>query len=174
MALLVLVFGPMETDYKPADWREGRRLRAWALHQQGWKQNAIAQALGVTPGAVSQWIARGKDGGRAALRNRKSPGAPRRLTTEQRTLLPSLLARGAQAFGFRGDIWTRARIAALIKREFGISYHRDHIGRLLSEIGWSLQKPVERATQRDEAAIARWRDERWPVLKKKPLMNNER
>lgn len=96
------------------------------------------------------------------------------MTTEQRNLLPSLLARGAQAFGFRGAIWTRARIAALIKREFGVSYHRDHIGRLLSEVGWSVQKPVERATQRDEAAIVRWRDERWPVLKKKPPMNNER
>jgi transposase len=96
------------------------------------------------------------------------------LTTEQRNLLPSLLARGAQAFGFRGDIWTRARIAALIKREFGVSYHRDHIGRLLSEVGWSVQKPVERATQRDEAAIARWRDQRWPVLKKRPPTNNER
>src|SRR5215207_9079964 len=144
----------MEIAIQPSDWREGRRLRAWALHQQGWKQRAIAEALGVTQGAVSQWIARGKAGGVEALRNRKPPGAPRRLTTQQRDQLPSLLARGAQAFGFRGDIWTRARIAAIIKREFGVSYHPDHVGRLLAEIGWTVQKPVERATQRNEAAIA--------------------
>jgi transposase len=108
------------------------------------------------------------------LRNRKSPGAPRRLNDQQREQLPRLLERGAEAFGFRGEIWTRARIAAVIKREFGVSYHRDHIGRLLSDLGWSVQRPVERATQRDEAAIARWRDERWPALKKRPPMNSER
>src|SRR5690242_4461895 len=115
----------MKSTTQPRDWREGRRLRAWVLHEQGWKQRAIAEALGVTQGAVSQWIARGKAGGVEALRNRKSPGAPRRLTSEQREQLPRLLERGAQAFGFRGDIWTRARIAAIIKREFGVSYHRD-------------------------------------------------
>jgi transposase len=164
----------MKASTQPRDWREGRRLRAWTLHEQGWKQHAIADALGVTQGAVSQWIARGKAGGIEALHNRKSPGAPRRLSTEQRQQLPALLQRGAEAFGFRGEIWTRARIAAVIKREFGVSYHRDHIGRLLSEVGWSVQKPVERATQRDEVAIARWRDERWPVLKKKQPMNSER
>jgi transposase len=164
----------METVSQPTDWREGRRLRAWALHEQGWKQRAIADALGVTQGAVSQWIARGKAGGIGALRNRKSPGAPRRLTQAQRDQLPSLLARGAEAFGFRGDIWTRTRIAAIIKREFGVSYHPDHMGRLLSEIGWSVQKPSERATQRDEAAIAAWCDVRWPALKKRPQRKDER
>jgi transposase len=169
----MLLFRPMETPYKPTDWREGRRLRAWALHQQGWKQKAIAQALGVTRGAVSQWMTRGDAGGIQALRNRKSPGAPRRLTTVQRDQLPTLLARGAEAFGFRGDIWTRARIAAIITRAFGVSYHRDHIGRLLRDIGWSVQKPVERATQHDEAAIARWRDARWPARKQKRWTHSE-
>jgi transposase len=129
--------------------------------------------LGVTQGAVSQWIARGKAGGIEALRNRTSPGAPRRLNGQQREQLSRLLERGAEVFGFRGDIWTRARIAAVIKREFGVSYHRDHIGRLLNDIGWSVQKPVERATQRDEAAIARWRDERWPAVKKRRSMSSE-
>jgi transposase len=157
----------MGTMNQPTDWREGRRLRAWALHLRGWKQQAIAEALGVTQGAVSQWIARGKAGGQDALRNRKSPGAPRRLTTDQRAQLPTLLARGAEAFGFRGDVWTRARIATVIKREFGVSYHPDHIGRLLQEVGWTNQKPEERATQRDEDAIAQWRAEHWPAIKKR-------
>jgi transposase len=126
----------------------------------------IADALGVTQGVVSQSIARGKAGGQQALRNRKSPGAPRRLSTEQRARLPALLARGAQAFGFVGDVWTGSRIAAVIKREFGVAYHPDHIGRVVAEIGWTLLKPIERATQRDEAALTQWRDEHWPPLKK--------
>jgi transposase len=158
----------MSTREPPRDWREGRRLRAWELHQQGWSQRRIAAALGVTPGAVSQWIARGTDGGAEALRTRTSPGAPPRLSAEQRAQLPHLLAKGAEAYGFLGDVWTQARVAALIKAEFGVTYHRDHMNRLLRAIGWSVQKPVERATQRDEAAIKAWVDERWPAIKKKP------
>lgn len=151
----------------PKDWREARRLRAWELQQQGWKQNKIAEALGVTDGAVSQWLARARAEGVEGLRTRTSPGAPVRLSVEQRAQLPALLARGAPAFGFIGDVWTRARVAEVIKRQFGVAYHPDHVGRLLRAVGWSVQKPIERATQRDEAAIATWREEQWPDIKKK-------
>lgn len=148
-------------------WREGRRFRAWELHQKGWKQREIAEALGVTAGAVSQWLKRAREGGVEALRTRKPTGAPARLTAEQRAQIPPLLKRGAEAFGFRGEIWTCGRVAEVIRREFGVSYHPAHISRLLRDIGWSLQKPVRRASQRDEKAIERWVQERWPELKKK-------
>lgn len=158
----------MTTNTNPRDWQEGRRLRAWELHQQGWKQTRIAEALGVTQGAVSRWIARATIGGVEALRTRLPPGASPRLSEDQRTQLLSLLKQGAEAHGFLGEVWTQARIAKLIRRVFGVSYHRDHIGRLLRELGWSVQKPQEQATQRNDAAIAQWRDERWPAIKKKP------
>jgi len=158
----------MKTTLQPTDWREGRRLRAWDLHQQGWSQKQIAIALGVTQGAVSQWIARGRAGGAVGLRNRSHPGATPKLTQEQRERLPDLLKRGAEAYGFVGDVWTQARIASVIKREFDVRYHPDHIGRLLHAIGWSVQKPIERATERNDAAIERWCSEKWPAIKKKP------
>ncbi len=148
------------------DWREGRRLRAWELKQAGWKQRDIAAALGVTAGAVSQWISRAKADGVAALRHRTAAGPTPRLSAEQRAELPALLARGPEAWGFRGEVWTQARVALVIERAFGVRYHPDHVGRILKGIGWSLQKPVERASQRDEAKIAQWRAERWPALKR--------
>src|SRR5947209_8685983 len=95
----------------PKDWREGRRLRAWDLTQAGWKQKDIASALGVTAGAVSQWLRRARDGGVAALRHRPAPGAPPRLSAAQREQIPALLARGAEAYGFLGDVWTCPRVA---------------------------------------------------------------
>jgi transposase len=91
------------------DWREWRRLRAWDLKQQGWRQCDIAAALGVTEGAVSQWVDRGRSGGVAALRHRPPPGPSSRLTPEELAQLPALLARGAEAFGFRCDVWTARR-----------------------------------------------------------------
>jgi transposase len=151
---------------EPTDWREGRRVRAWQLHQQGWKQQDIAAALGVTPGAVSQWLKRGRDGGVEGLRRQPPPGAQARLSAAQHVELQGLLAQGAEAFGFIGEVWTSKRVAALIKRFFGVTYHRAHVSRLLRALGLSVQKPGVRATQRDEAVIQAWWHDRWPELKK--------
>jgi transposase len=164
----------METSFssQATNWREGRRFRAFELHQKGWKQKDIAEALGVTKGAVSQWLKRAKEGGIDALRHCKPPGASCRLTPEQRAQLPQLLARGAQSFGFQGDLWTLPRVAAVIRREFGVTYHPSQVSSQVSRIlkirGWSRQKPLRRAAQRNEEAIHRWKEERWPVIKKRP------
>src|SRR5438552_5248851 len=153
---------------KPVSWYEGRRLRAWELHQMGWKQTHIAQTLGVTQGAVSQWLARADHAGVDALRAHPAPGARPLLNPAQLAHLVDLLMQGAEAFGFRGAVWTRRRVAQLIRDQFGVSYHPGHVSRLLRQIGWSPQRPIRRATQRDEQAIAAWYSERWPALKKSP------
>ena len=148
----------------PTDWKEARRFRAWRLAQQGWSPRHITEALGVSKGAVSQWLTRAREGGAEALRHRPPPGAPRRLAAAQLDRLPALLHRGAEAYGFRGQVWTCGRIAAVIRLACGLTYHPSHVGRLLKAMRWSLQKPARRARQRDEAAIARWRQETWPAL----------
>jgi transposase len=147
---------------------EWRRLRAWELHQQGWTGKQIAQALAVTKGAVSQWLKRAREHGPSALQHRMPPGPTPKLTPAQREQLPALLVHGAEAYGFLGELWTTKRVAIVIQREFGVRYHPAHVSRLLRQIGWSVQKPICRAIQRDEAAIARWQTERWPVLQAKP------
>jgi transposase len=150
----------------PQNWKEARRLQAWRLKQKGWSQRRIAEALGVSEGAVSQWMQRVREAGPDALRHRSPPGASRRLSTEQLARLPELLRQGPTAYGFRGELWTRSRIAAVIRLTYGVAYHPTHIGRVCKAIRWSPQKPARRARQRDEAAISRWRDEIWPTIKK--------
>ena len=151
------------------DWREERRKRAWALKQQGWLQKDIAAALGVSAGAVSQWLNRAREaGGVAGLARRPPPGMTPRLSPEQRALIPALLAQGAEAHGFRGDVWTATRVAEVIRRTFGVRYHRDHVSRLLRQLRWSRQRPIQRATQRDAEAIRQWYEQRWPALKTGP------
>lgn len=148
------------------DWREGRRLRAFELKERGWKQREIADALGVTEGAVSQWMKRAKEEGVEGLKTKPPPGAPPRLSEQQRARLPELLERGAEAHGFRGEVWTCERVAKVIRGEFGVSYHPAHVSRLVRAEGLSLQKPQRRANQRDEEAIEDWKEKRWPSLKK--------
>jgi transposase len=122
--------------------------------------------MGVTQGAVSQWVKKGKEGGEAVLEHRPSSGSPRRLSTEERQRLPDSLLRGAETYGFRGNLWTYPRVAELIRREFGISYHPAHISRILKECGWSPQKPIRRAKQHKGEEIKRWQEERWLEVKK--------
>jgi transposase len=158
----------METlDFAPGDWREWRRFRALQLKERGWFQRHIATALGVTEDAVSRWLVRARNGGPEALRSRPSPGRPPKLSVAQKRLIPEFLWHGAEAYGFRGQVWTCARIARVIAEEFGARYHKDHVGRLLRELHWTPQVPIRRAIQRDEDAIRRWRDEVWPELRRR-------
>src|SRR5215831_14049159 len=136
----------MNKHTTPLDWLEGRRRRAWDLKQQGWKQQDIAAALGVTPGAVSQWLKRAREGGVEALRRHPAPGPTPKLTAAQLAQLPELLERGAEAYGFRGQVWTCQRVVEVIRRTFGITYHPAHVSRLLHALRQSVQRPRSRAT----------------------------
>jgi transposase len=121
----------------PTNWKEARRFQAWQHQQKGWSQRQIAEALGVSEAAVSQWMRRAREGGPEAMRHRPPPGAPRRLSADQLARLPALLHRGAEASGFRGQVWTCGRIGAVMHLACGVSYHPVHVGRLLKTRRWS-------------------------------------
>lgn len=142
-------------------------MRAWHLKQEGWPQHLIAHFLDASEGAVSQWLGTAERGGPEALLAHPSPGRPPRLTPAQRRTIPELLWHGPEAYGFRGQVWTCARIAEVIEWEFGVGYHKDHVGRLLKALHWTPQQPIKRAIQRDNEAIRRWRDETWPELRRR-------
>ena len=156
------------------DAREWRRLRAWELHQAGWTGKAIAQALKASQAAVSTWLKRARTGGVEALARHPPPGRVPKLSAEQRAQLPALLAQGAEAYDFIGDLWTTKRVAAVIWRTFGVRYHPAHVSRLVRQEGLSLQRPVVRASQRNEAAIAAWQTETWPALQAKRVPTTAR
>jgi transposase len=152
------------SDILPSSWREWRRLRAVQLKQDGWYQRHIAAALGVSEVTVSRWLARARAGGIEALLDHPAPGRPSELTPAQRALIPESLWHGPEAYGFRGRVWTCARVAKVIEQEFGIAYHKGHVARLLKELHWTPQTPIRRAIQRDEAAIEHWRRAVWHEL----------
>jgi transposase len=154
-------------DVLPADGLEWRRFRALQLRREGWSRQDIAEALGVAPASVSRWLARARDGGPEALRAQPHPGRPPRLSAPQKRLIPEFLWHGTEAYGFRGEVWTCARVARVIEEEFGARYHKDHVSRLLRELRWTPQVPIRRAIQRDEDAIRRWRDTVWPDLQRR-------
>lgn len=123
---------------------------------------------------MSQWLHRGAIGGAPDWRVHPPPGRPPRLSAAQLAQLDGLLRQGAEAFGFQGAVWTCPRVARLIAEQFGVHYHPAHVSRLLRRLGWTVQKPILRATQRNAQAIIAWYHERWPAIKKKPARSGAR
>lgn len=151
-----------------ADMLEHRRRRALALLDEGRSLNEVARLVGSAPSSVMRWRNARRRGGIKALKVRFSPGRPLKLAAPQRRRLVRQLLRGAQAHGYQTELWTTARIAELIEREYGIHYHPDHIGRMMHDLGWSHQKPERRALERNTRFIERWKREEWPRVKKTP------
>jgi transposase len=143
------------------DWREERRLRCLDLYKKGWRQRDIAEALGVTKGAVSQWVKIFKDlpeaEQAAALHIKKSTGRTPSIASEDRPKLVELVNKGAESAGFVGDVWTAPRVQSVAKRELGVRVGLTTIKKFLHSEGFSVQKPIVKATQQDEAAVARFR-----------------
>jgi len=145
---------------------EDRRRRGLALLRRGLSLNAAAHQLGCAASSVMRWRDAVRQHGRAGLKVRPTPGRPSRLTAAQQQRVVRVLVKGAMARGYRTELWTTARIAAVIKDLCGVEYHRAHVGRLMHTLGWSHQKPETRALERDEGRIAHWKRREWPRVKK--------
>jgi transposase len=151
---------------------EARRRKGMRMLKRGVAQAEVARALGVSRQAASTWS--GMLGSDPQAWRRKALGRPGGLTSAQRAKLGKMLITGALANGFTTELWTLARIARLIEREFGAAYSTVHVWRILRELGFSNQRPAGRAIQRDEQAITQWKAKRWPLLKKKPAKSTAR
>lgn len=147
---------------------EQRRRLAISLLKQGMKPAAVARAVGTSRASVTRWRQAYEDDGQAALKAKPHPGRRRRLTAKQRERLAKLLLQGARKHGYSTDLWTLARVAEVIAVNFGVEYHPGHVWHILRSMRWSSQKPERRARQRDEQAVATWRQQEWPRIKKRP------
>jgi transposase len=152
-----------------SEW-EKRRLIGANMFEQKLSTAVISASLEVDDQTVRRWRRQFNSGGRDALRARKHHGRPPRMTQQHKQQLAQLLLKEPAQCGFpQHHLWTQQLIADLIRREFGIIYHHDHVGVILHKIGFTHQKPMRRAKERDEARIEAWRSQTWPdILKKTP------
>lgn len=147
---------------------ERRRKRAIALVNEGLSLREVARIVGCEASSVMRWRNAFVRHGEEGLKVVSASGRPRRLSEAQTRRLVRLLLKGPLKHGYKTDLWTTARVASLIEKVFGIQYDRDHVGRLLHQLGWSHQKPARRAIERNEEAIDEWKRKRWPQVKKTP------
>lgn len=147
---------------------EARRRRVIAFLKQKLSLHEIARRIGCHASSVLRWRDSLRSGGPDALKAKPAPGRPCRLNTRQKKQLVHLMTKGAMAHGYRTELWTTQRIAELIEKRLGVTYHRNHVGKLLHQLHWSPQKPERKAIERDKQAIAKWKRSVWPTVKKTP------
>lgn len=146
-----------------------RRLRAVRLVESGSTVAEVAKLVGADRRSVTRWMQAFRSGGESSLSAKPHPGRKPFLSGRQKGDLAARLLRGAQSQGFSTPLWTCPRVRELIEGVYGVTYHVDHIPRLLRSLGFSPQKPQRRASERDEQAIAEWVRTEWPRIKKKLL-----
>lgn len=154
---------------------ERRRFEAVRLLEKGdLNQSEVARRVSVCRQTVSRWADEFREGGREALKKAERAGRKAALTESDRKRLEELLLQGPEKLGYETPLWTCARVAHLIEDEFGVEYHPGHVWKILDDLGWSCQRPVGRARERNEEAIRRWRRVEWPAIKKKPKQKGVR
>jgi transposase len=146
---------------------EKRRRRAARLFDKNVPVPEVVRRLGIARQVAYRWHQTWREGGEAALASKGCAGPKARLSSGQIEQIIDALLAGPCAQGYKTQLWTLPRVAALIENLTGIRYHPGHVWRILGVLGFSCQRPERRAIERDEEAIRQWRRVKWPALKKK-------
>lgn len=142
--------------------REHRRKRAVQAVREGQRPALVAKVLGVERGSVYRWLRMDRQSG--GLDPKPLQRLPR-LSDRQLQDLETLLLQGASQHGWPNDLWTAARVTVVLHRHFSISYHPEHVRKILKRrLGWTSQKPQTKAKERDDDAIRRWAVDEFPRI----------
>jgi transposase len=145
--------------------REQVRLAAADLMEAGASDREVGRRFRVSRMSANRWRRALAAGGRAALASKGAGGARCKLSAAQLRQLEAALDAGTAAWGWADQCWTLARIAEVVRRRFRVEYTLAGLDLLLHRIGWSVQVPARQAAERDEAAVAAWKEADWPVIK---------
>jgi transposase len=141
-----------------------RRVEARRLLDEGVAQAEVARRLKVSRQSVSRWAQLPK----AELAKVRRQGRKSQLDADKCAKLRTALLAGAPAAGFANELWTVPRVRQLIRQRFGLRFSTVHVWRLLRQLGFTPQRPVGRARERDEEKITAWKTRDWRRIKKKP------
>jgi transposase len=147
--------------------QEAIRLMAIERIREGERPAEVIEAYGFNRTTIYKWIkASFRPGvGIKALRSTKATGRPRSLTPRQeQRVFRWINGRDPRQYGLDFGLWTRAVVAELIEKKFGVNLGLTAVGELLARLGLTPQKPLQRAYQRDPQAIERWQRETYPAI----------
>jgi transposase len=148
--------------------QEELRRRGVAAVLSGRTQVEVAELLGVSPRAVSNWMRAHRGGGEQALaagRRGRRPGEQLALAPwQQGQIAKAIRERNPDQLRLPFFLWTREAVRDLIERRFGLRLALSTVGRYLRRWGFTPQRPVRRAFEQDPAAVRRWLERDYPAL----------
>ena len=139
------------------------RYRAVLLAMDGLAGDAIAERVGRSPRFVDEWAARYRGGGIDALRPKRQPGRPPKLTPRQEQLLKARLDAGPRDTD--GVCALRGRdVCRIIADEFGVVHTLGGIYDVLRRLGYSSLVPRPRHRKNDPVAVQQFAERDAPLL----------
>jgi transposase len=135
---------------------------------EGREVGEVVEIFGVSESSAKRWRRAVEKGGLEALKAKPHPGRKPRLNAKQKRQLTEILLAGPRKAGYHNDLWTCRRVAEVVAKRFHVTYHPDYIGRMLHNLGWTCQRPEQRAREADDAAMEQWRKRDWPRIKRGP------
>ncbi len=159
----------MKRDGRELDHQTLEEIRRMAVQRvrEGEKPAVVIASYGFSRTVIYRWlkVASGRGRGLRALRSTRGTGRPRSLTpTQERQVFRWINGHDPRQYGLDVGLWTRAMVALLIKRKFGVSLGLTAVGELLAKLGLTPQKPLQRAYQRDPQLIEQWQSQTYPAL----------
>jgi len=151
------------------DAQEALRFRAIHLVVNGGKSRAeVGRLLGVSRAAVSGWVSKYKKAGSAALkkqkRGRRSQDMKLLKPYQCATIVNMIKDNCPDQLKLAFALWTREAVADLIERKFGLKLAVRTVGSYLKRWGFTPQKPLRRAYERQEKAVKVWLNETYPKI----------
>jgi len=147
------------------------RKQVVRLMSQGRPSREVAEITELTQTTVARIWKKFQVGGIEAIKMRpkgRRVGEKRRLTPEQETRLQRLMVdKTPEQLKFKFALWTRKAVQAVSLRAYGVDLPLRTISHYLKRWGFTVQKPVLRAYERDPKAIKRWLDEVYPSIAKR-------
>jgi len=157
-------------DGRTLDHATLEHLRKLAVQRvlAGERPSAVAKSFGFYRTSIYKWLRAHKKGGVAQLKSRKAPGPRPKLTEAQcHKVRRWIIGRDPRQYGFDFGLWTRQIVATMIQERFGVAYTLPSVGHLLTRLDITPQKPLRRAYERDEKAVAEWKQTTYPQLRQR-------
>lgn len=142
---------------------EKRRLQAGRYFDTGKTAYFIERRFSVSSTTAREWRSRW----RAGTLKAQPQGNTSLLTEKQKRDVAKRILNGPQAAGYETELWTLGRITSLIATTQKVRYRPRSVWHVMQALGFSCQKPMRRAKERDEKAILNWKQVEWPRLQKR-------
>jgi len=146
--------------------QEALRIRGVQAVQSGESPTKVSEMLGVNQWTIFHWLSKYRQGGLNSLKRRKSPGRPPIVKGRHVKWIYKMVTKDPQQLKFPFALWTRKRVQQAIKEKYGISLSITSVGRLLSQLGLSPQRPIRKAYEQNPSLVEKWLKREFPRIKR--------